>query len=62
MPMSPLWRGENEFHEKCLPSLYRREWSFLEKLERQIQLEDFCKLPPFDLNPKSWTQTNYYEE
>lgn len=41
MPMSPLWRGENEFHEKCLPSLYRRGWSSLEKLERQIQLEDF---------------------
>lgn len=40
MPMSPLWRGENEFHEKCLPSLYRRKWSPLQKLERQIQLED----------------------
>lgn len=41
MPMTPLWRGENEFHEHCLPSLYRRNWSELEKLERQIQLEDF---------------------
>lgn len=41
IPMSPLWRGESEYHEKCLPSLYRRDWSPLEKLERQIQLEDF---------------------
>lgn len=41
MPMSPLWRGENEYHEKCLPSLYRRKWLPLQKLERQIQLEDF---------------------
>lgn len=41
MPMSPLFRGESEFHERCLPSLYRREWTPLQKLERQIQLEDF---------------------
>lgn len=41
MPMSPLFRGESEFHERCLPSLYRREWTKLETLERQIQLEDF---------------------
>ena len=41
MPMSPLWRGENEYHERCLPSLYRRKWSPLQKLERLIQLEDF---------------------
>ena len=41
MPMSPLYRGESEFHERCLPSLYRRKWTELESLERQIQLEDF---------------------
>lgn len=41
MPMSPLWRGENEYHERCLPSLYRRKWLPLQKLERLIQLEDF---------------------
>lgn len=41
MPMQPLWRGENEYHEKCMPSLYRRTWSSLEALERQVQLEDF---------------------
>lgn len=44
MPMSPLWRGENEYHEKCLPSLYRHELIPLEKLERQIQLEDFREI------------------
>lgn len=32
---------KSEFHEKCLPPLYRRKWSPLQKLERQIQLEDF---------------------
>lgn len=41
MPMSPLWRGENKFHEHCLPSLFRHRWTELERLERQIQLEDF---------------------
>ena len=41
MPMSPLFRGESEFHVKCLPSLFRKEWTPLQKLERQIQLEDF---------------------
>lgn len=41
MPMTPLWRGENEFHSRCLPSLFRRKWTVLEKLERQIQLDDF---------------------
>lgn len=44
MPMSPLFRGENSFHERCLPSLFRREWSALEKLERQVQLEDFRQI------------------
>ena len=41
MPMSPLFRGESEFHERCLPALHRRKWTELESLERQIQLEDF---------------------
>ena len=44
MPMSPLFRGENSFHERCLPSLFRREWSALETLERQVQLEDFRQI------------------
>lgn len=50
MPMSPLWRGENEYHEKCLPSLYRHELTPLEKLERQIQLEDFREI--LQVNPE----------
>ena len=41
MPMSPLFRGESEFHEKCLPSLFRKKWTLAQTLERQIQLEDF---------------------
>lgn len=41
MPMSPLYRGESEFHERCLPSLFRHQWTELGTLERQIQLEDF---------------------
>lgn len=50
MPMSPLWRGESEYHEKCLPSLYRYEWTPLQKLERQIQLEDFRDI--LQVNPE----------
>jgi len=41
MPTAPLFRGESVFHEQCLPSFYRRSWSPLELLERQVQLEDF---------------------
>lgn len=41
MPMSPLWRGEREFHPRCLSTLHRREWTPYELLERQIQMEDF---------------------
>lgn len=41
MPMSPLYRGESEFHKCCVPSLYRRKWSELASLKRQVQLEDF---------------------
>lgn len=50
MPMSPLWRGESEYHEKCLPSLYRYELTSLERLERQIQLEDFREI--LQVNPE----------
>ena len=50
MPMSPLFRGESEFHEKCLPSLFRKEWTPLQKLERQIQLEDFKQM--LQVNPE----------
>lgn len=50
MPMSPLWRGESEYHEECLPSLYRYEWTSLERLERQIQLEDFREI--LQVNPE----------
>lgn len=50
MPMSPLWRGENEYHERCLPSLYRRKWLPLQKLERLIQLEDFREI--LQVNPE----------
>lgn len=41
MPMSPLFRGESRYHEECLPTLFRQGWNTLQKLERQIQLEDF---------------------
>lgn len=44
MPMSPLYRGENEWHEICKPSLYRRTWSTAELFEREIQLSDFRKM------------------
>lgn len=50
MPMSPLWRGESKFHEHCMPSLYRRGWTELERLERQIQLEDFKQI--LQINPE----------
>ena len=50
MPMSPLFRGENCYHEKCLPSLFRREWTAFEMLERQVQLEDFRQI--LQVNPE----------
>lgn len=63
MPMSPLFRGENEFHERCLPSLFRREWTPLQKLERQIQLEDFRLIlqenPEIKEMEKSGVEVNY---
>lgn len=50
MPMSPLFRGESEFHEKCLPSLFRKQWTSVQTLERQIQLEDFRQI--LQVNPE----------
>ena len=50
MPMFPLFRGESRFHEKCLPSLFRKGWNTLQKLERQIQLEDFRLM--LQINPE----------
>ena len=41
MPGNPLYRGQNEYYEPCLPSLYRRPWNIAEKLERFVQVEDF---------------------
>lgn len=41
MPGNPLYRGQNEYYEPCLPSLYRRPWNIAEKLERLVQIEDF---------------------
>lgn len=50
MPMSPLFRGENMFHKECKPSLYRREWTVLERLERELLLADFSKM--LDVHPE----------
>lgn len=41
VPFSPLFRGQNSYFEPCLPSLYRKEWTVLEELERKVQLEEF---------------------
>ena len=40
-PFQPLYRGQSSYYERCLPSLYRRKWSDLQKLERLVQIEDF---------------------
>lgn len=50
MPMSPLYRGENEYHEICKPSLYRKEWTELETLKRELLLADFSKI--LDTHPE----------
>ncbi len=41
VPFSPLYRGQSCYYEKCLPSLYRKEWSSIQTLERLVQMEDF---------------------
>lgn len=40
-PFSPLYRGQSSYYERCLPSLYRRPWNGLQKMERLVQIEDF---------------------
>lgn len=62
-PFSPLFRGQNTFYRKCYPSLFRKEWSIPEELERLVQMEDFKVI--LDDNPeiqdmlKSGLQVNY---
>lgn len=41
MPMSPLYRGQSAMYSPCKPSLYRKEWTKEQLIERQIQLIDF---------------------
>lgn len=41
MPMTPLYRGQNAIYSPCKPSLYRREWTKEQALERLIQLYEF---------------------
>lgn len=40
-PFQPLFRGQNAFYKPCYPSLYRKDWSVKEELERLVQIEDF---------------------
>lgn len=41
VPFTPLYRGQSCYYEKCLPSLYRKEWPPIQTLERLVQIEDF---------------------
>lgn len=50
MPMQPLYRGQSDYYEVSKPSLYRKEWSFTEEIERELQLEDFKKM--LDAHPE----------
>lgn len=50
IPINPLFRGQNAYYEKCFPSLYRKEWSEPEELERLVQMEDFKSI--LDDNPE----------
>lgn len=40
-PFQPLYRGQSSYYEPCLPSLYRKQWTIEQTLERLVQLEDF---------------------
>lgn len=50
MPMFPLFRGQNLFHSPSYPSLYRKEMSELDLIERDIKFEDFKTI--LDKNPE----------
>lgn len=50
MPMSPLFRGQNSFYAPSFPSLYRKEMSELDLIEREVKLEDFKVI--LDENPE----------
>ncbi len=62
-PFTPLFRGQNTFYKQCYPSLFRKEWSIPDELERLVQIEDFKAI--LDDNPeiqdmlKSELQVNY---
>lgn len=63
LPMQPLYRGQNAFFEKCVPSLYRRNWTNLQTLERLVQIEDFKHIlqdnPEIQDNIKGGLSINY---
>lgn len=40
MPMNPLYRGQSNYYEPSKASLYRRKWSTIEEIERELQIEE----------------------
>ena len=40
-PFTPLYRGQTRVYKNCIPSFCRRTYSDLEKIERDIQFNDF---------------------
>lgn len=44
MPMNPLYRGQSNYYEPSKASLYRRKWSTIEEIERELQIEDFKQI------------------
>lgn len=40
-PFNPLYRGQSKVYKNCIPSLCRRTFSDIEKIERELQLNDF---------------------
>ena len=50
MPMFPLFRGQNLFYSPSYPSLYRKEMSEFDWIERDVKFEDFKTI--LDENPE----------